>query len=70
MSAIVSQTPCEILPINMPQNQEYSWRNGSSLIQLLIPQSPNMLMTDTIKLNGKLRLNKSHQHVSSSSISR
>tara|TARA_R110001592_G_scaffold157010_1_gene387799 strand:- start:335 stop:1693 length:1359 start_codon:yes stop_codon:yes gene_type:complete len=59
MSAIVSQTPCEILPINMPQNQEYSWRNGSSLIQLLIPQSPNMLMTDTIKLNGKLRLNKS-----------
>ena len=57
--SIVSQTPCEILPINMPQNQEYSWRNGSSLIQLLIPQSPNMLMTSSIKLNGKLRLNRS-----------
>lgn len=56
---ITSQVKAEIQPINIPMNQEYSWKNGSSLIQILIPQSPNMLMTDTIRLNGKLRLNKS-----------
>mgnify|MGYP006397247363 CR=1 FL=1 len=55
---IISQVKNEILPINMPQNNEYSWKSGSSLIQILIPQAPTVLLTKTLKLNGKLRLNQ------------
>ncbi len=56
---IISQQKNEVLPLNMPQNNEYSFKNGSSICQILIPESPTMVLTDTIKLNGKLRLNKS-----------
>ena len=56
---IISQDKNEILPINMPANNEYSFAKGSSLMQFLVPQSPTLLLTKTLKLNGKLRLNRS-----------
>lgn len=56
---IVAQQKNEILPLNMPANNAYSFKDGSSLIQLLIPEAPTMLLTKTLKLNGKLRLNRS-----------
>ena len=49
----------EILPINAPSNATYSFSGGASLIQLLIPESPTLLMTKSLKLNGSLRLNRS-----------
>ena len=56
---IISQDKNEILPINMPANNEYSFAKGASLIQFLVPQSPTLLLTKTLKLNGKLRINRS-----------
>ncbi len=55
---ITEQRYNEIQPLNMPQNNEYSFKKGSSLVQFQIPQSPTLLLTKTLKLNGKLRLNK------------
>ena len=57
---IISQDKNEILPINMPANNEYSFAKGASLAQFLIPQSPTLLLTKTLKLNGKLRINRSN----------
>ncbi|MHA2367092.1 MAG: hypothetical protein ACXAC7_24280 [Candidatus Hodarchaeales archaeon] len=56
---IISQDKNEILPLNLPANAEYSFSKGASLIQFIIPQSPQLLLTKTLKLNGKLRINRS-----------
>lgn len=56
---IVSQDKNEILPINTPANSQYGFSLGSSVVQFLIPQQPTMLMSKSLKLNGKLRLNRS-----------
>ena len=56
---IISQDKNEILPLNMPANNEFSFAKGSSLCQFLIPESPTLLLTKTLKLNGKLRVNRS-----------
>jgi len=48
----------EIQALNLPENGEYSFKNGSSLIQFQIPESPTVLLTKTLKLNGRLRLNQ------------
>ena len=56
---ITEQKFNEIQPLNLPENGEYSFRGGSSLIQFQIPESPTLLLTKTLKLNGKLRLNRS-----------
>ncbi len=56
---IISQDKNEILPLNMPANNEFSFAKGASLVQFLIPQSPTLLLTKTLKLNGKLRVNRS-----------
>lgn len=56
---IISQDKNEILPINMPANNEFSFAKGASLCQFLIPQQPTLLLTKTLKLNGKLRVNRS-----------
>ena len=56
---ITDQRFNEIQPLNLPENSEYSFRGGSSLIQFQIPESPTLLLTKTLKLNGKLRLNRS-----------
>lgn len=47
-----------IVPINQPNGGEFSFRNGSSLIQLQLASSPVGLLTDSVRLNYKLRLNK------------
>lgn len=56
---IISQDKNEILPINMPANNEFSFAKGASLINFIIPQSPTLLLTKTLKLNAKLRVNRS-----------
>jgi len=56
---ITEQKFNEIQPLNLPENSEYSFKGGSSLIQFQIPESPTLLLTKTLKLNGKLRLNRS-----------
>ena len=57
---ITEQKFNEIQPLNLPENSEYSFRGGSSLIQFQIPEPPTVLLTKTLKLNGKLRLNQSN----------
>jgi len=56
---ITEQRYNEVQPINLPENGQYSFKGGSSLIQFQIPASPTLLLTKTLKLNGKLRLNRS-----------
>lgn len=56
---IISQDKNNILPINMPANSQYGFSLGSSVIQFLIPQSPTLLLSKSLRLNGKLRLNRS-----------
>lgn len=56
---ITEQRFNEIQSLNTPENGEYSFKHGSSLIQFQIPASPTLLLTKTLKLNGKLRLNRS-----------
>ena len=55
---VIAQLKREIQPQNMPQNNQFAPSAGSSLIQLMIPESPVMLLTKTLKLNGKFRLNQ------------
>ncbi len=57
---IISQDKNSILPINTPANAQYGFSLGSSVIQFLIPQSPTLLLSKTLRLNGKLRLNRSN----------
>ena len=47
-----------VVPINQPTGGEFSFRNGSSLIQIQMAASPVGLITDSVRLNYKLRLNK------------
>jgi len=47
-----------IVPINTPQNGEYGFRSGSSLVNFFLPSSPTALLTNSVKLNFKLRCNK------------
>tara|TARA_Y100000361_G_scaffold26094_2_gene21127 strand:- start:2251 stop:3609 length:1359 start_codon:yes stop_codon:yes gene_type:complete len=56
---IVRQQKNETMPLNMPLNNAYSFKNGSSLIQLQIASQPQALVCKSLKLCGKLRLNRS-----------
>jgi hypothetical protein len=54
---IVRTEKLEILPINQPNNQQYSFKEGAQLIQFQIANSPHLLLPNTLRLNGKMRCN-------------
>ena len=58
-STIIGTRKNLIIPLNSPQNGEWSFKNGASLIQLSLASSPVALITDSVKLNFKLRMNQS-----------
>ncbi len=48
----------EILPMNPPPNNAYSFRNGNPIIQFQIANAEKFLMGNTLRLNGVFRLNQ------------
>jgi len=58
MENVVRMRKNHIVAINTPQNGEYSFKNGSSLINFFLPSAPVALLTQSLKLNFKLRVNK------------
>tara|TARA_R110000744_G_scaffold1330_2_gene4700 strand:- start:4658 stop:6025 length:1368 start_codon:yes stop_codon:yes gene_type:complete len=56
---IVNVEKIEILPLNPPANNAYSFRQGFPIIQFLIPNQPRMLDGSSVRLNGVIRLNQS-----------
>jgi hypothetical protein len=55
---VVRQVKNEILPLNLPSNNAFSFSKGSSLIQFMIASNPVAMMNNTLKLKGKFRLNR------------
>lgn len=47
----------EILPLNPPANNSYSFKEGFPIIQFLIPNQPKLLLGSSVRLNGTLRVN-------------
>jgi len=47
----------EILPLNPPANNAYSFKEGFPIVQFLIPNQPKMLLGSSVRLNGTLRVN-------------
>ena len=54
---IVDVEKVEILPLNPPANNAYSFKQGFPIIQFMIPNQPKMLVGSSVRLNGTLRLN-------------
>lgn len=53
---IVDVERSEILPLNPPANNAYSFREGFPIVQFLIPDQPKLLKGSSMRLNGTLRL--------------
>lgn len=49
----------EILPLNPPANNSYSFKQGFPIVQFMIPNQPKLLVGSTLRLNGTIRLNLS-----------
>jgi hypothetical protein len=47
----------EILPLNPPANNSYSFKQGFPIVQFMIPNQPKLLVGSTVRLNGTIRLN-------------
>ena len=47
----------EILPLNPPANNSYSFKEGFPIVQFLIPNQPKLLLGGSLRLNGDLRVN-------------
>lgn len=56
---IVNIEKVEILPLNPPANNAYSFKEGFPIVQFLIPNQPKLLSGSSMRLNGVLRINKS-----------
>ena len=54
---IVDVEKVEILPLNPPANNAYSFKQGFPIVQFMIPNQPKLLVGSTMRLNGVLRLN-------------
>tara|TARA_R110002073_G_scaffold24415_2_gene82507 strand:- start:2978 stop:4390 length:1413 start_codon:yes stop_codon:yes gene_type:complete len=48
----------EILPMNPPPNNAYSFRNGNPIVQFQIANAEKFLMGSSLRLNGTFRLNR------------
>ncbi len=55
--SIVEVERVEILPLNPPANNAYSFKEGFPIVQFLIPNQPKLLVGSTVRLNGTLRMN-------------
>lgn len=59
MSSVIQQVQrVEILPLNPPANNSYSFKEGFPIVQFLIPNQPKMLVGASLRLNGTLRVNQ------------
>lgn len=47
----------EILPLNPPANNSYSFKEGFPIVQFMIPNQPKLLVGSTLRLNGSVVLN-------------
>jgi len=56
---IVNIEKVEILPLNPPANNAYSFKEGFPIMQFLIPNQPKLLSGSSMRLNGVLRVNSS-----------
>jgi len=56
---IVNIEKVEILPLNPPANNAYSFKEGFPIMQFLIPNQPKLLSGSSMRLNGVLRVNQS-----------
>ena len=56
---IVNVEKVEILPLNPPANNAYSFKEGFPIMQFLIPNQPKLLSGSSMRLNGVLRVNQS-----------
>lgn len=54
---IVRTEKVEILPLNSPNNNAYSFKNGSQLIQFQIANAPQMMLPSSLRINGRFRCN-------------
>jgi hypothetical protein len=54
---IVDVERVEILPLNPPANNSYSFKEGFPIVQFMIPNQPKLLVGSTMRLNGVLRVN-------------
>jgi len=58
MNTNISQVErVEILPLNPPANNAYSFKQGFPIVQFLIPNQPKLLLGSSLRLNGTLRVN-------------
>ena len=55
--SIVEVERVEILPLNPPANNSYSFKEGFPIVQFMIPNQPKLLVGSTLRLNGTLRMN-------------
>ena len=55
--SIVDVEKVEILSMNPPANNSYSFKQGFPIIQYMIPNQPKLLAGSTMRLNGVLRVN-------------
>tara|TARA_R110001592_G_scaffold4465_1_gene25207 strand:- start:10401 stop:11768 length:1368 start_codon:yes stop_codon:yes gene_type:complete len=55
---IVNIEKVEILPLNPPANNAYSFKEGFPIMQFLIPNQPKLLSGSSMRLNGVIRVNR------------
>tara|TARA_R110000796_G_scaffold67856_1_gene155730 strand:- start:7 stop:1374 length:1368 start_codon:yes stop_codon:yes gene_type:complete len=53
---IINIERSEILPLNPPSNNAYSFKEGFPIIQFMIPNQPKLLSGGSMRLNGVLRV--------------
>ena len=47
----------EIMPLNPPANNSYSFKQGFPIVQFMIPNQAKLLVGSSVRLNGTLRMN-------------
>lgn len=55
--SIVEVERVEILPLNPPANNAYSFKQGFPIVQFMIPNQPKLLDGSSLRVNGTLRMN-------------
>ena len=55
---VIRQVKNEILPLNLPNNNAFSFSKGSSLIQFMIASNPVAMLNNSLHIKGKYRLNR------------
>ena len=54
--SIVEVERVEIMPLNSPANNSYSFKQGFPIIQFMIPNQSKFLVGSSVRLNGTLRM--------------